>query len=124
MITAAEVLGVLQGLAQRTAGCEDLNRAVCRAIGQIRGRRCQPHWWRMPRKGDDGLTCEACDRHLAFSALTPEAVSSILGAYQRRHGYDATAAFIDALTLAREDADARAGLPTDHPEPRERKPAT
>ena len=71
--------------------------------------RCSPHWWKVPKVGDDGLTCTECDRFLKFERFDPRGniCASIRRAVDRLRAPDEAQAFEDALVAAKMDWDAR-----------------
>ena len=104
-------LAALIAVAGDSADDDRVNRIVARAIGQLRQQRCQPHWWAWPRPGDESLRCDVCERRIRYAGLSTPAATSILAAYEKRHGLAQAAEFLVALQMAR-DADRANGAAT------------
>lgn len=62
--------------------------------------KCKPHHWRMPREGDTALVCAACGRELPLGEIPYGHMAGITGAYARRCGKEAGAAFREAVLAA------------------------
>lgn len=67
--------------------------------------KCRPHHWRMPRVGDTALVCAACGRELPLGEIPYGHMAGITGAYARRCGKEAGAAFREAVAAPCRDTE-------------------
>ena len=96
----SRAIDALSELALKTRREGEVQRIVCRAIGQLRQTTCGPHHWQVPEPGDHELWCPGCERRIHYDDLTPTAMSAIVRGYGRRHGELAAADFLASLYLA------------------------
>ena len=96
----SRTIDALTELALRARREGEVQRIVCRAIGQLRQTTCGPHHWNVPEPGDHELWCPGCERRIHYDDLTPTSMSAIVRGYARRHGELAAADFLASLYLA------------------------
>ena len=58
--------------------------------------KCKPHYWDVPKLGDDALTCLNCGRVLKYQDMSLNMLSSIHNSIEMRRGPAVYEAFLEA----------------------------